>query len=873
MKHGKQAAAPAPAHALPPGSDAAAAAATTTAEPCLSSPAPLGGPSADLSGLLDMWWDHVLLFFIRHRACAALAVWLAVFLFDVMDLHMPAEWLIFTLFSFSVFVHAFAMSVLLFAALTSAMTVLNIAVFYLLPFSITSLFSTLVVCMLLVRGLHGLDLKGWAVTALMALARLNTPWCETLPNYLQAPIAAYCTSFGFLWLAYHNARRLERLVDPVCLLLGAAPPPPPRIHLVEICHTSIAIAWRTSSSTASVAQPTLTSAHGHYSTNSSQPPISTVPDFPSLGDTAAPSARTLRYEIEANGHIVGNCAPTAAHARIQGLIPTCLYQVRVWAISHNHARSSSLPVFVTTLSARDSEACDDTDSNSKSAAEPALVSANLLRSEIEDSRRTIHGLQVSISDLKASADDERSHLQEEISGLRSKRKDEESLQAAQRDKIRHLESEKRRLDKERLRLDKDITDALARKQRALDRLREQERQVQAYVRDTKSIEADMERERRDHQQQQAELRTTIATLKSEIDKAKQKMASLSVQQTELSDMLKAKRIALAEQEKKNADSINEPGTRGFARQLSPADFWSESVVSPTSLSTTMAEASALSILRDTDLAYPTPERPGCRTVGQRTVVWGRQESLAPLPPPTASLPPVFGGSNVAARLPGVYHHPLNRVLTSSTDRLDLHDGFGAPGETPHGRFSSLDLRTAAGGWPEPDYTSQSRGLNGDGNLSGRSSTTNDRRASPCPDMGAFLLRSATPVEPPPLRLSGDMLPIHRPHIEPIGAPVRRRVGGPPSPKAPTRGSSHPISQPPLSPAVQPPPPVAGQYPPGLPISREMSHPSSFGHSLYYKRSLWDLDVAVDSAVTERAKPVSLQSNKAPGNSGGARQHR
>ncbi|KAJ2488001.1 hypothetical protein EV174_000238 [Coemansia sp. RSA 2320] len=553
MKHGKQAAAPAPAHALPPGSDAAAAAATTTAEPCLSSPAPLGGPSADLSGLLDMWWDHVLLFFIRHRACAALAVWLAVFLFDVMDLHMPAEWLIFTLFSFSVFVHAFAMSVLLFAALTSAMTVLNIAVFYLLPFSITSLFSTLVVCMLLVRGLHGLDLKGWAVTALMALARLNTPWCETLPNYLQAPIAAYCTSFGFLWLAYHNARRLERLVDPVCLLLGAAPPPPPRIHLVEICHTSIAIAWRTSSSTASVAQPTLTSAHGHYSTNSSQPPISTVPDFPSLGDTAAPSARTLRYEIEANGHIVGNCAPTAAHARIQGLIPTCLYQVRVWAISHNHARSSSLPVFVTTLSARDSEACDDTDSNSKSAAEPALVSANLLRSEIEDSRRTIHGLQVSISDLKASADDERSHLQEEISGLRSKRKDEESLQAAQRDKIRHLESEKRRLDKERLRLDKDITDALARKQRALDRLREQERQVQAYVRDTKSIEADMERERRDHQQQQAELRTTIATLKSEIDKAKQKMASLSVQQTELSDMLKAKRIALAEQEKKNAE--------------------------------------------------------------------------------------------------------------------------------------------------------------------------------------------------------------------------------------------------------------------------------------------------------------------------------
>ncbi|KAJ2366162.1 hypothetical protein H4S01_002863, partial [Coemansia sp. RSA 2610] len=199
--------------------------------------------SGELARALEARWDQIFDFFARHRATTALVAWAGVSVFDVVDMRMPAEWLVFTFFSFSVFVQAFGMSILLFAALTAAMTVLNIAVYYCLPFSVTSLLSTVVVCMLLVRGVHGLDSKGWAVTGFMSLSRLSTPWCEILPEYLQAPVAAYCASFGLLWIVYHSSGRLEHLLDPLCMLVGVIPPLAPWLSIVEIEDTSIIVSW------------------------------------------------------------------------------------------------------------------------------------------------------------------------------------------------------------------------------------------------------------------------------------------------------------------------------------------------------------------------------------------------------------------------------------------------------------------------------------------------------------------------------------------------------------------------------------------------------------------------------------------------------
>ncbi|KAJ2548435.1 hypothetical protein EV175_004833, partial [Coemansia sp. RSA 1933] len=531
---------------------------------------------------------------------------------------MPAEWLVFTFFSFSVFVQAFGVSILLFAALTVSMSILNVAVFYALPLSATSLFSTIVVCMLLVRGVHGLDAKGWAITALMSLTRMHSPWCEILPDYLQAPIAAYCTSFGILWITYQNSKRLERLLDPMCLLLGIIPPLPPRLSIVEILDTSVTVCWSPlpghssglvaaeldsslstdamplhggladgstsrqisfsgSSGLASAAAAAASqSPHAQHSTTSyphDQPSIQPSSTNSSgsghPGSSAAttlniggvltvdrkslPEARVSWYEIEVDGHIVGECKPEDGHARIQGLDPASMYQIRVWAISASRGRAPSLPVFVSTHSVKDGGAKGEVNvSGKRESAENPPIDIDNLRDAIDVSQRTIKELEDNISSLKAQADVERDRLQNEISELRTRRKEEETSRSIQREKIRELETEKRQLDKGKLQLEKDIAAARARKQKALDRIQEQEKQAAMYKRNSKTLEATMERERRDHDQKQAELKSTIGTLKSEVEKAKLRLDDLSAQHSELSAKLKSKRAELKEQEKRNA---------------------------------------------------------------------------------------------------------------------------------------------------------------------------------------------------------------------------------------------------------------------------------------------------------------------------------
>ncbi|KAJ1797453.1 hypothetical protein LPJ59_003131 [Coemansia sp. RSA 2399] len=1117
---------------------------------------------SDVARVLEIWWDKLLLFFIRHRATAAIVAWLGVFLFDIMDLRMPAEWLVFTFFSFSVFVQAFGVSILLFAALTASMTILNVAVFYVLPLSATSLFSTIVVCMLLVRGVHGLDAKGWAITALMSLTRMHSPWCEILPDYLQAPIAAYCTSFGILWLAYQNSKRLERLLDPTCLLLGIIPPLPPRLSIVEISDTSVVISWSplpahsglivpepdssfstvapplhggladgstlrqgsfsgpsTSAITAAAAAaaPPSQSAHSQHSATHAneqpfiQPSSTNSPGSGHLGTSTAttlnigglltidrkslPEARVSWYEIEVDGHIVGDCKPEDGHARVQGLNPASMYQIRVWAISESRGRAPSLPVFVSTHSVKEDAAKDEDNPASKNeSAESPPIDIENLREEIDASQRTIKELEDSISSLKARAEQERTRLQNEISELRARRKEEETARSVQREKIRGLEADKRQLDKGKLQLEKDIAAARARKQKALDRIQDQEKQAAVYKRNAKSLEATMERERRDHDQKQTELKSTIGALKSEVEKAKSRLNDLSAQHSELSAKLKAKRVELKDQEKRNAsldikvkeaearrqqkidaqnemkahmdelqkeidmlvpklkeattkrqrlemkatdhrpplvppprsnsssvqmtrpsaaflpsyrlggtniagvagnsskpvlgypnalissrwmpvsnnpltvdssifadaagrrsvDAVSAAGSRNirsssfvgnarnpqtdgslasynpasqraamqvgyestnaadsvasrhsaefsdmyslwgrrspmlsttadvssgltssiglrstsafdvggvsseFGRYIGPSSggvdpgsrlghmpFWGDVIVSPTTQSTNTAEASALSILKDTDLAYPTPERPGRKPYDQYNTSILQSDLNQ-----TRQLPDV-SHAMFANGMPVFHsHNAIGRAFSESADNLN-HRGTAphlVQDSSRHLRFNSLDVRTRDSITDMDGATcGKTAGVAADrGSLSGRESGRNsivtEQCTSPCDELAPSelvptALRNITSAEQQqkqqqqPPRLSGEFLrsyrPVathssageQRPHMEPIGAPNRRRVGAPPSPKIP------PATFSPLN----------------LPhASREISRPSSFGESLYHKRSVWDV---------------------------------
>ncbi|KAJ2391816.1 hypothetical protein GGI05_002840, partial [Coemansia sp. RSA 2603] len=546
---------------------------------------------------IEAWWDRVLGFFMRHRATSTFVMWLGFFFFDMIDSYMPAEWLVFTLFSFSVFVQAFGMSVLLFAALTVAMTVLNVAIYYFVPFTTTSLFSTAVVCMLLVRGIHGLDSKGWFIAAIMSVARMHMPWCENLPEYLQEPIAAYCTSFGVLWLVYHNSRRLERLIDPLCLLLGVIPPLPPRISIVEIHDSSVVVSW-VSSLNSSLLDPHDMNGHtdatlGHSrvdahaqtgqtlhsdtaSSNSETQPLASnstghsgvsgvfnAPDIPpstiSIGRLLIidrkmlPEARIAHYDVEVNGHIVGSCKPSESFTKIHGLRPATMYQLRLWAVSESRGRSPSLPIFVNTLVCSQKHSDDQCSSCPEHVDDNSPEKIEHMRSSIRQTEKSLKEFEATIADLRAQSEEERSKLQKEIAELRAQRKAEEGSRAAQKEKIREMEAQKRSLDRDKAKLSKDITDAQEQKQRALEKLRDQEMQAESYLRNAKTLEATMERERRDHDQQQAELKSTINKLKSEVQKAKQRFDSLSSEQSTLSERLKNKRTALAAQEKRNAD--------------------------------------------------------------------------------------------------------------------------------------------------------------------------------------------------------------------------------------------------------------------------------------------------------------------------------
>ncbi|KAJ2787821.1 hypothetical protein GGI15_000390 [Coemansia interrupta] len=1122
----------------------------------------------DVLRRFEAWWDRILGFFMRHRATSAFIVWLGIFLFDMVDLYMPAEWLVFTLFSFSVFVQAFGMSVLLFAALTVAMTVLNVATYYFVPFTTTSLFSTAVVCMLLVRGIHGLNSKGWFITAVMSVARMHMPWCKNLPEYLQEPIAAYCTSFGVLWLVYHHSRRLERLIDPLCLLLGVIPPLPPRMNIVEIHDSSVVISW-VSSLNSSLFDPHDPDGHADAmlshsrmgvraqtgqsfhsdaasSTSETQPPASSSASHNGIGAFDAPSSSTISigglltierkklpearvayYDVEVNGHIVGSCKPSESYSKIQGLRPATMYQLRLWAVSESRGRAPSLPVFVSTLAPSQMHSDDKCSSCTHHIGDSSPEKIEHMRSSIRQTEKSIKDFEATIADLKAQSEEERSKLQKEITELRAQRKAEESSRAAQKEKIREMEAQKRSLDRDKAKLSKDISDAETQRQRTLDKLRKQELQAESYLRNAESLEAMMERERQDHNQQKAELKTAIDALKAEVLKAKQKFDSLSSEQSTLSERLRHKRLALAAQEKRNADldaqlkdaqrkrrqildkqaeddnmaaklrseygslskkleatkkqrqklerdkaaltaaaatsaspvfgqghpplagnvdqtsqksptykelgsrqsiygigrivgnesattTLNYPapstpshsggvfanivsgatrdankhgrsssfasivtasttklpgqpmepkkptsqnsgpglrntqsifdlgsgdrsaehigsgysgaiprhsadlgsrtfgfwdhesalppssaaqplgaaqsgthignphiasssaaidsinlrnvssssnigagngiagGTDGvaFSHRLSPVSggcdpmappnrlpLWGSGGSFPSSLSTTTAEASALSILKDTDLAYPTPTQPTREDIGPFGSMIGHHEYKSPQPPP-----PIY--SMFGSGPPGLHRQTLSRVLNGTVDgtgqQQQQQSSTGDDGS--HFRFNSLDLHSADR-WVERDFRE-----------SGRSSLTIDRHASPSADMiagdtrNSFNLRSATPVEQPSLVLSDDLIGTHRPlasassavgdqrpHVEPIGAPVRRRAGGSGSTDNGNAALSSDATSNGRNSLSDAP------YPARYPIAREISHPSSFNGSLYHKRSLWDLD--------------------------------
>ena len=197
------------------------------------------------------------------------------------------------------------------------MCVSNAIVFYTVPFSFTSPFATGVAFGLMVSLIHGLNLKGviLAMTMYMlkpylerqtVIAALNPP---TVPSIVfLAPLAAFCSAFGVLWLLYDLFGYLHASTDDLRDFFGITLPAPSIVTLKEVKDRSITLHWQCSS-----------------------------------------QATISKHLIEIDGLLIGESGKQETSVVIQGLYPDNTYRIRLWAITTRNWKTPSDYVVVRTL--------------------------------------------------------------------------------------------------------------------------------------------------------------------------------------------------------------------------------------------------------------------------------------------------------------------------------------------------------------------------------------------------------------------------------------------------------------------------------------------------------------------------------------------
>ncbi|KAG0270393.1 hypothetical protein DFQ27_007544 [Actinomortierella ambigua] len=197
------------------------------------------------------------------------------------------------------------------------MCVTNAIVYYTVPFSFTSPFATGVAFGLMVSLIHGLNLKGVILAMTMYMLKpylerqtfieaLNPP---TLPSMvILAPLAAFCSAFGVLWLLYDLFGYLHASTDDLRDFFGITQPSPSIVTLKEVKDRSITLTWQ-----------------------------------------CASQATISKHLIEIDGLLVGESGKQETSVVIQGLYPDNVYRIRLWAITTRNWKTPSDYIVVRTL--------------------------------------------------------------------------------------------------------------------------------------------------------------------------------------------------------------------------------------------------------------------------------------------------------------------------------------------------------------------------------------------------------------------------------------------------------------------------------------------------------------------------------------------
>ncbi|KAH7033799.1 hypothetical protein BKA57DRAFT_190551 [Linnemannia elongata] len=252
----------------------------------------------------------------RHRAAACILFWSLTILLDIL-LQLPIEWFFLFYFILALVFRIFFIGGPIVLISIGAMCLANAFVFYTVPFSFTSPFATGVAFGLMVSLIHGLNLKGviLAMTMYMLkpylerqtlIAALNPP---TVPSIVfLAPLAAFCSAFGVLWLLYDLFGYLHASTDDLRDFFGITLPAPSLVTLKEVKDRSITLNWQCSS-----------------------------------------QATISKHLIEIDGLLIGESGKQETSVVIQGLYPDNTYRIRLWAITTRNWKTPSDYVVVRTL--------------------------------------------------------------------------------------------------------------------------------------------------------------------------------------------------------------------------------------------------------------------------------------------------------------------------------------------------------------------------------------------------------------------------------------------------------------------------------------------------------------------------------------------
>ncbi|KAF9973802.1 hypothetical protein BGZ73_002937 [Actinomortierella ambigua] len=304
----------------------------------------------------------------RHRAAACVLFWSLTILLDIL-LQLPIEWFFLFYFILALVFRIFFIGGHIVLISIGAMCVTNAIVYYTVPFSFTSPFATGVAFGLMVSLIHGLNLKGVILAMTMYMLKpylerqtfieaLNPP---ALPSMvILAPLAAFCSAFGVLWLLYDLFGYLHASTDDLRDFFGITQPSPSIVTLKEVKDRSITLTWQ-----------------------------------------CASQATISKHLIEIDGLLVGESGKQETSVVIQGLYPDNVYRIRLWAITTRNWKTpsdyivvrtlASMPIELELSTAEDARKATEADSQSvkdQEAASGTVAAVESLSSGADSSANT-----------------------------------------------------------------------------------------------------------------------------------------------------------------------------------------------------------------------------------------------------------------------------------------------------------------------------------------------------------------------------------------------------------------------------------------------------------------------------------------------------